>query len=70
MEGLPYVTVQLPVYNEPLEDVIMSTIKSLKKAVTTYERQGGSVGVLPLSLGLDMAVMVSSVRATSRRGET
>lgn len=54
MEGLPYVTVQLPVYNEPLEDVIMSTIKSLKKAVTTYERQGGSVGVLVCDDGLQL----------------
>ncbi|KAE8540333.1 hypothetical protein D1P53_003278 [Cryptococcus gattii VGV] len=54
MEVLPHVTVQLPVYKESLEDVIMPTIKSLKKAITTYERQGGSVGVLVCDDGLQL----------------
>ena len=35
MGELAHVTVQLPVYKESLEDVIMPTIESLKKAITT-----------------------------------
>jgi cellulose synthase/poly-beta-1,6-N-acetylglucosamine synthase-like glycosyltransferase len=54
MGELAHVTVQLPVYKESLEDVIMPTIASLKKAITTYERQGGSVGILVCDDGLKL----------------
>jgi cellulose synthase/poly-beta-1,6-N-acetylglucosamine synthase-like glycosyltransferase len=54
MGELSHVTVQLPVYKESLEDVIMPTIESLKRAITTYERQGGSVGILICDDGLQL----------------
>ncbi|ODO03115.1 hypothetical protein I350_05960 [Cryptococcus amylolentus CBS 6273] len=64
MGDLPHVTVQLPVYKESLEEVIMPTIESLKKAITTYERQGGSVGVLVCDDGLQL---LSQAEADRRR---
>lgn len=54
MGELVHVTVQLPVYKESLEEVIMPTIASLKKAITTYERQGGSVGITICDDGLQL----------------
>ncbi|KAL7424393.1 hypothetical protein Q5752_000075 [Cryptotrichosporon argae] len=54
MGELPLVTVQLPVYKESLEEVLMPTVESLKKAITTYERQGGSVSVLVCDDGLQL----------------
>lgn len=42
---LPHVTIQMPVYKEDLENVITPTIKSLKKAISTYEMQGGSANI-------------------------
>lgn len=35
MSELAHVTVQLPVYKEDLKEVIMPTVESLKKAITT-----------------------------------
>ncbi|TYJ52434.1 hypothetical protein B9479_006975, partial [Cryptococcus floricola] len=64
MGDLPHVTVQLPVYKESLEEVIMPTVESLKKAITTYERQGGSVGVLVCDDGLQL---LSQAEADRRR---
>ena len=64
MGELVHVTVQLPVYKESLEEVIMPTIASLKKAITTYERQGGSVGILVCDDGLQL---LSQEEADKRR---
>ena len=64
MGELVHVTVQLPVYKESLEEVIMPTIASLKKAITTYERQGGSVGILVCDDGLQL---LSHEEADKRR---
>lgn len=64
MGELSHVTVQLPVYKESLEEVIMPTITSLKKAITTYERQGGSVGILVCDDGLQL---LSQEEADKRR---
>jgi hypothetical protein len=33
---LPHITIQMPVYKEGLEGVIIPTVESLKKAITTY----------------------------------
>ncbi|KAJ3128524.1 hypothetical protein HK098_004154 [Nowakowskiella sp. JEL0407] len=44
-EKLPHVTIQIAVYTESLDTVIHPTIKSVKQAMTTYERQGGSVNI-------------------------
>lgn len=64
MGELAHVTVQMPVYKESLEEVIMPTITSLKKAITTYERQGGSVGILICDDGLQL---LSQQEADKRR---
>lgn len=42
---LPHVTIQCPVYKEGLETVIQPTVRSIKKAISTYELQGGSANI-------------------------
>ncbi|WWC59194.1 uncharacterized protein I303_101743 [Kwoniella dejecticola CBS 10117] len=64
MGELAHVTVKLPVYKESLEEVIMPTVESLKAAITTYERQGGSVGILICDDGLQL---LSKAEADKRR---
>lgn len=44
-EDLPHITIQCPVYKEDLKDVIIPTIDSLKVAISTYEKQGGTASV-------------------------
>ncbi|KAJ7905080.1 glycosyl transferase family group 2-domain-containing protein [Mycena leptocephala] len=41
-ERLPHITIQMPVYKESLETVLAPSIESLKKAMQTYARQGGT----------------------------
>lgn len=48
------ITVQMPVYKEELDEVIAPTIESLKRAITTFERQGGSVNVIVCDDGLQL----------------
>jgi hypothetical protein len=48
------ITVQMPVYKESLDGVIMPTIESLKKAMTTFERQGGTVNVIICDDGMQL----------------
>ena len=47
LEGrsLPHVTVQCPIYKEDLKDVIIPTIQSVKRAISTYELQGGTANL-------------------------
>jgi hypothetical protein len=42
---LPHITIQCPVYKEGLSSVIAPTVKSIKKAISTYELQGGSANM-------------------------
>ncbi|KAJ7866183.1 glycosyl transferase family group 2-domain-containing protein [Mycena olivaceomarginata] len=42
---LPHVTVELPVYKESLKEVIQPSVCSLKKAMQTYARQGGTSSI-------------------------
>ncbi|KAI9890680.1 MAG: hypothetical protein M1814_003749 [Vezdaea aestivalis] len=51
---LPHVTIQCPVYKEGLEGVIRPTIKSIKKAISTYELQGGSANIFINDDGLQI----------------
>ncbi|TEB25063.1 hypothetical protein FA13DRAFT_1637964 [Coprinellus micaceus] len=44
-ERLPHVTIQMPVYKESLEQVLAPSIRSLKKAMQTYARQGGTSNI-------------------------
>lgn len=42
---LPHVTIQMPVYKESLKAVIEPTIHSIKRAIATYELQGGTANI-------------------------
>ncbi|KAK0660554.1 hypothetical protein DIS24_g3065 [Lasiodiplodia hormozganensis] len=44
--SLPHVTIQCPVYKEGLDSVIAPTVRSIKKAISTYELQGGTANIL------------------------
>ncbi|KAF8816381.1 hypothetical protein BYT27DRAFT_7183930 [Phlegmacium glaucopus] len=43
--SLPHITIQMPVYKESLETVLAPSIRSLKKAMQTYARQGGTSSI-------------------------
>ncbi|KAI0036400.1 glycosyl transferase family group 2-domain-containing protein [Vararia minispora EC-137] len=43
--NLPHVTIQMPVFKESLETVLAPSIASLKKAMQTYARQGGTSNI-------------------------
>ncbi|KAH9991982.1 glycosyl transferase family group 2-domain-containing protein [Russula compacta] len=43
--NLPHITIQMPVYKEGLDAVLAPSIASLKKAVQTYARQGGTSNI-------------------------
>ncbi|KIY52210.1 hypothetical protein FISHEDRAFT_63947 [Fistulina hepatica ATCC 64428] len=49
---LPHVTIQMPVYKESLESVLTPSILSLKKAMQTYARQGGTSHIFVCDDGL------------------
>jgi hypothetical protein len=51
---LPHITVQCPVYKERLASVIAPTVKSIKRAISTYELQGGSANMLINDDGLQI----------------
>ena len=51
---LPHVTIQCPVYKEGLADVIQPTVVSIKKAISTYELQGGSANIFVNDDGLQL----------------
>ncbi|KAH9941252.1 glycosyl transferase family group 2-domain-containing protein [Epithele typhae] len=40
--ALPHITIQMPVYKEGLDTVLAPSIESIKKAMQTYARQGGT----------------------------
>ncbi|KAI8814953.1 Ncp1-like protein [Cladochytrium replicatum] len=42
---LPHITIQIPIFTESLSTVIHPTIQSVKKCITTYERQGGTANI-------------------------
>ncbi|KAK7038697.1 hypothetical protein VNI00_010581 [Paramarasmius palmivorus] len=39
---LPHITIQMPVYKESLENTLVPSIQSIKRAMQTYARQGGT----------------------------
>jgi len=51
---LPHVTIQCPVYKEGLQSVIVPTVRSIKKAISTYELQGGSANIMVNDDGLQL----------------
>lgn len=51
---LPHVTIQCPVYKEGLDAVIKPTVRSVMKAISTYELQGGSASIFINDDGLQL----------------
>ncbi|KAG5644401.1 hypothetical protein DXG03_008568 [Asterophora parasitica] len=52
--NLPHITIQLPVYKESLELTIGPSIFSIKKAMQTYARQGGTSAIFICDDGLQL----------------
>ncbi|KAI1784474.1 glycosyl transferase family group 2-domain-containing protein [Ganoderma leucocontextum] len=53
-ENLPHVTIEMPVYKESLTETIAPSVYSLKKAMQTYARQGGTSSILVHDDGLQL----------------
>lgn len=51
-QRLPHITIEMPVYKESLEETITPSVFSLKKAMQTYARQGGTSSILVHDDGL------------------
>ncbi|KAI0052840.1 hypothetical protein FA95DRAFT_1601532 [Auriscalpium vulgare] len=51
---LPHITIELPVYKESLEQTIAPSVQSLKKAMQTYARQGGTSTIFVHDDGLQL----------------
>ena len=52
--NLPHVTIQMPVYKESLKTVLAPSIESIKKAMQTYARQGGTSTIFINDDGLQL----------------
>ncbi|KAM3502634.1 hypothetical protein MY10362_004703 [Beauveria mimosiformis] len=59
---LPKVTIQMPVYKEGMESVIIPTIRSLQQAVSFYESHGGSATIFINDDGLRAGLSEAQVR--------
>ncbi|UNI18966.1 hypothetical protein JDV02_005195 [Purpureocillium takamizusanense] len=57
----PKITIQMPVYKEGMESVIIPTIRSLQAAISFYESHGGSANIFVnddgLRAGMDEAIV-------------
>ncbi|KAJ8496375.1 hypothetical protein ONZ51_g1170 [Trametes cubensis] len=53
-ENLPHITVEMPVYKESLKETIAPSVHSLKKAMQTYARQGGTSSIFVHDDGLQL----------------
>ncbi|ETW76544.1 hypothetical protein HETIRDRAFT_480674 [Heterobasidion irregulare TC 32-1] len=51
---LPHITIELPVYKESLQHTISPSVQSLKKAMQTYARQGGTSSIFVHDDGLQL----------------
>ncbi|TFK36441.1 glycosyl transferase family group 2-domain-containing protein [Crucibulum laeve] len=52
--NLPHITIQMPVYKESLELTITPSVFSVKKAMQTYARQGGTSAIFICDDGLQL----------------
>ncbi|TKY89370.1 hypothetical protein EX895_001901 [Sporisorium graminicola] len=52
--ALPHITIQMPVYKESLQGVLMPTIESVNKAISTYELQGGTASIIVSEDGMQL----------------
>lgn len=53
-ENFPHITIQAPVYKESLAGVIDPTMRSLRRAIQTYELQGGTASVFVNDDGMQL----------------
>ncbi|CAG7848461.1 SubName: Full=Uncharacterized protein {ECO:0000313/EMBL:CCA73139.1} [Serendipita indica DSM 11827] len=51
---LPHITIQMPVYKESLTETIAPSCESLKKAMQTYARQGGTSCIMICDDGMQL----------------
>lgn len=63
VEQLPHITIQMPVYKESLEGVLKPSFESVKKAIQTYELQGGSASII---VSEDGFLLVDEVERNAR----
>ncbi|KAF8525029.1 glycosyl transferase family group 2-domain-containing protein [Hysterangium stoloniferum] len=54
IEKLPHITVQMPVYKENCKATIKPSINSIKEAMVTYARQGGTSSIFICDDGLQL----------------
>lgn len=59
----PRVTIQMPVYKEGLESVILPTIRSLQAAISYYESHGGSANIFVNDDGLRAGISEEDCQA-------
>ncbi|KAI0357210.1 hypothetical protein OH77DRAFT_142459 [Trametes cingulata] len=52
--NLPHITIEMPVYKESLTETIAPSVYSLKKAMQTYARQGGTSSIIIHEDGLQL----------------
>ncbi|EIW53035.1 uncharacterized protein TRAVEDRAFT_75216 [Trametes versicolor FP-101664 SS1] len=52
--NLPHITIEMPVYKESLNETIAPSVYSLKKAIQTYARQGGTSSIVVHEDGLQL----------------
>ncbi|GBE85655.1 glycosyl transferase family group 2-domain-containing protein [Sparassis latifolia] len=52
--NLPHITIELPVYKESLKETIGPSVYSIKKAMQTYARQGGTSSIFVHDDGLQL----------------
>ncbi|KAJ6492434.1 glycosyl transferase family group 2-domain-containing protein [Mycena vitilis] len=52
--NLPHITIQCPVYKEGLHEVIAPSVLSVKKAMQTYARQGGTSAIFICDDGMQL----------------
>ncbi|KAI5117891.1 hypothetical protein M0805_001976 [Coniferiporia weirii] len=52
--NLPHITVQMPVYKESLTQVLAPSLESIKRAMQTYARQGGTSTIFVNDDGLQL----------------
>ncbi|KAG9052128.1 hypothetical protein FS842_010445 [Serendipita sp. 407] len=52
--NLPHITIQMPVYKESLKETIAPSCESLKKAMQTYARQGGTSTIMICDDGMQL----------------
>lgn len=59
----PKVSIQMPVYKEGLESVIVPTVRSLQAAISYYESRGGSANIFINDDGLRAGISEEDIRA-------